>query len=543
MVQAFLDSPLLLLFVVIAIGYAIGNIAFKGAKLGVAAVLFVGLAFGALDSELMVPEVIITLGLSIFVYSIGITSGPSFFRTLARRGPRDISFSIIALLIFFLCTLIAFFILDLNKATAAGLLAGSVTSTPALAGVLDIIGNASSAQMDKVLFSDSAVIGYSLAYPMGVIGVMIAYNIFQKVFKIDLLKEQNDLQKEYPVSMQIVRKTVEVTRSDVAGMELRDLFIKYHRRLVFGRMSRNGKQFLPNMDTEIQLGDKIVVVGGGKIVDKAVQGMGRLNDSELTFDRRHYDARKIFVSNPKLAGEKIASLNLSERFSAIITRVQRGDSDMIAQGETVLELGDRVQMVVKRKDIDEINELFGNSYESLSHINLFSFGLGMAIGLLIGKITFSLPGGVDFQLGYAGGPLLVALVLGAIRKTGRILWILPFSANLTLRQIGLILLLAGIGIKSGHTFKEVLLSPEGGYLFLTGGIIVIVSTLISLVIGYKLFKIPFSLLSGMLANQPAILEFALDKTQNKLPAIGYTMILPVTLILKILLVQVLFYLL
>jgi len=200
-------------------------------------------------------------------------------------------------------------------------------------------------------------------------------------------------------------------------------------------------------------------------------------------------------------------------------------------------------MVVKRGDIDELNDLFGNSYEKLSHINLFSFGVGMALGLLIGKITFSLPGGVNFQLGYAGGPLLVALVLGAIRKTGPVLWILPFSANLTLRQVGLILLLAGIGIKSGYTFKEVLLSSEGGILFAVGGCIVILSTLISLIIGYKLFKIPFSLLSGMLANQPAILDFALEKTNNKLPSVGYTMILPVTLILKIFLVQLLFFLL
>ena len=543
MVQSFLESPLLLLFVVIAIGYAIGNIAIKGTKLGVAAVLFVGLAFGALDPNLMVPDVIVTLGLSIFVYSIGISSGPSFFRTLARRGARIISFSVVALLIFCVLTTVAFYILDINKATAAGLLAGSVTSTPALAGILDIVNNANPEQMDKTLFSNSAVIGYSLAYPMGVLGVMLAYNIFQKLFKVDLLKEQNDLQKEYPVSMKILHQTIEVTQPDIEGLQIRELFNRYHRRLVFGRMSRNGEQSLPSMDTKLQLGDRIVVVGGGKMVDKAIREMGRAPNDELTFDRRYYDVRKIFVSNADLAGENIASLNLSEKFSAIITRVQRGDSDMIATGKTVLELGDRVHMVVKRKDIDEINDLFGNSYERLSQINLFSFGLGMALGLLIGKITFSLPGGVNFQLGYAGGPLLVALVLGAIRKTGPILWILPFSANLTLRQIGLILLLAGIGIKSGHTFKEVLLSSEGGLLFATGGLIVILATFISLIIGYKFFKIPFSLLSGMLANQPAILEFALDKTQNKLPAIGYTMVLPVTLILKILLVQLLFYLL
>jgi len=290
MVQAFLESPLLLLFVVIAIGYAVGNIAVKGAKLGVAAVLFVGLAFGALDPNLFVPEVIITLGLSIFVYTIGISSGSSFFRTLANRGATDITFSIIALLVFACFSYGAFILLDLDKATTAGLLSGAVTSTPALAGVLDIINNSSNPNIDKEAYSNSAVIGYSLAYPMGVLGVMVAYNIFQKLFKIDLAKEQDELQKDYPVSMKIVRKTVAITRPEIQGVNVRSLFNKYHRRLVFGRMSRGGEQFLPNMDTTLQIGDKIVIVGGGKLVEKAIEYLGVAQNSELTFDRRYYES-------------------------------------------------------------------------------------------------------------------------------------------------------------------------------------------------------------------------------------------------------------
>ncbi len=531
------------MFVVIAIGYAIGNIGIKGAKLGVAAVLLVGLAFGALDPNLDVPDIIVTLGLSIFVYSIGISSGSSFFRTMAKQGTRMLSFSIVFLIIFTCLTICGFYVLDINKATAAGLLAGSFTSTPAFAGLLDLMNNANLTESEKTLFSNSVVIGYSLAYPMGVIGVMIAYTVFQKLFKVDLMQEQDDLQKEYPVSLKTLYKTIEITQAEMEGIQIRELFNRYHKRLVFGRMSRNGEQSLPNMDTTLQIGDRIVLVGGGKLVDKAAQEMGQSLHDELTFDRRYYDVRRVFVSNPDLAGETIASLNLSEKFSALIVGMKRGDADRVASGDAVLELGDRVTMVLKRKDIEDIDALFGNSYERLSQINLFSFGLGMAIGLLIGKITFSLPGGIHFQLGNAGGPFLVALVLGAIRKTGPILWILPFSANLTLRQIGLILLLASIGIKSGHTFTQILMSSEGGLLFLASGLIVITATFLSLIIGYKLFKIPFSLLSGMLANQPAILEFALDKTQNKLPAIGYTIVLPVTLILKILLVQLVFYLL
>ena len=246
------------------------------------------------------------------------------------------------------------------------------------------------------------------------------------------------------------------------------------------------------------------------------------------------------MSNPKIAGEKIASLNLAEQFSTIITRVQRGDVDLLASGETVLELGDRVLVIARRKDFDDLKRLFGNSYEALNHINLLSFGSGMALGLLLGMLTFTLPGGLSFSLGFAGGPLIVALILGALRRTGPIVWTLPFGANLVLRQLGLILLLAGIGIRSGHTFLNTILAGGGGWIFLCGAIIATTTAFVTLWLGYKWLRIPFALLTGMIATQPAILEFALDRANNRLPSMGFTLILPIVLITKILFVQLLF---
>lgn len=539
MIQTFQESPLLLLFVVIGIGYAVGNVSIMKAKLGVAAVLFVGLAFGALDKSLAVPDIIITFGLAVYVYTIGLSNGPGFFHTIKKSGIRDISFFMCALIIYSGFAILVQQILDLNSATTSGIVSGSVTSTAALAGLLDVI-NTSAMKTNSELESNSAVIGYSLAYPMGVLGGMFAIAMMGKFMKINYKEEEEALQKDYPISMKIVRKTIALTKPELDGLSLRDIFLKYHKRLVFGRMSRGTEQLLPTMDTTMKMGDQIIVVGNEKIVDKAVSDLGVTLNTELDYDRTIYNVRRVFISNPELAGSSIASLNISEKFSAVITRLQRGDSDLLASGETILELGDRILIVAKREDDEKIFKLFGNSYEAQSKVNLFSFGIGMALGLLIGMINIQLPGGLSFKLGFAGGPLVVALILGSLRKTGNMVWTLPYSASLTLQQIGLILLLAGIGIQSGHTFKEILISDNGALIFLAAGVAVIFSTCISLFMGYKIFKIPYSLLSGMLAHQPATLDFAMDKAGNKLPSIGFTLMLPIALILKILLVQLLY---
>ena len=539
MIESFKESPLLLLFIVSAIGYGLGNISIRGTKLGVAAVLFVGLAFGALDPNLVVPEIIILLGLSIFVYTIGLSSGPVFFSTFKKRGARDTMYVFVMMGVYTLFTVLLCFWFGLEAATAAGLLSGSVTSTPSLAGLLDLINNTQTG-MSKDSASSAAVVGYSLAYPMGVLSVMLAISLMRKWLKIDYREEEELLQKDYPLGMNIKRQTVKITNHEVAGQTLRNVFQRYHKRLVFGRMEREGEQSLPNMDRTIQLNDQVVLIGDEKIVKKAVNELGEAMESELTYDRRVYDVKRLFVSNPEVAGQSIASLNLSEKYPVLITRVQRGDADVVATGSTRLELGDRVLLVAQREDIADIAKLLGNSYESLSRINLFSFGFGMALGLLLGMISFEFPGGFSFQLGFAGGPLLVALILGSLRRTGPIVWTLPYSANLTLNQIGLILLLAGIGIRSGHTFLETLLGGDGSLLFLTAGIITITSAFLMILIGYKFFKIPFSLLSGMIAHQPAALDFALERAGNKLPAIGFSLMLPVGLILKIVLAQMVF---
>ncbi|KGE85280.1 MAG: aspartate:alanine exchanger family transporter [Phaeodactylibacter xiamenensis] len=543
MVDAFIENPLLLLFVVAGLGYGVGSIRIRGSNLGVAAVLFVGLGVGGLSPELHIPDIIIFLGLAMFVYTIGLSSGPSFFATFRQRGSRDIIFVIVMLT---LSASIAFglhFLFHFDASTTSGLYAGSTTNTPALAGLLDAISNANLGNTAAKSMSERAVIGYSLSYPMGVIGVMIAINVMHRLLKIDYLAEERELKQKYPVRQTVTSKTVEVTQPDVTGIPLRDLKRQLQANVVFGRLVRGDETLLTNYDTTLQVGDQVALVADEEEIERVTPLLGKNMPFRLSSDRSEYDTRRIFVSNPDIAGERLSTLNLNERFAAIITRVRRGDIDLLANSKLVLELGDRVRFVARRQDIPKISKLFGDSYDALSRINLLSFGLGMALGLLLGMITFQLPGDASFKLGFAGGPIIVALILGALRRTGPIVWTLPYSANLTLRQIGLILLLAGVGVNSGHTFVDTVAQGSGGIIFLAGTIISFITAIATLFIGYKLLKIPFSFLTGMVASQPAVLDFALEKAGNKLPNIGFTLMLPVSLITKIVYVQFLFALL
>jgi len=542
MIEAFIENSVLLLFVVAALGYWIGSIKFRGNGLGVSAVLFVGLGVGALDPALRIPDIITGLGLTIFVYTIGLQSGPGFFRNIKQHGARDVLFVVLMLSLSAALIVGFHYLFHFKASTSAGLFAGVTTNTAALAGLLDAINNNNPPDLAAEL-SKEAVVGYSLSYPMGVLGVMMAIAIIERIFKVDYRKEEEVLRKHYPIDQDMKKVVIRITTSDFEDLELRELIRKHNWQVVFGRILRDGEISLSNWDLHLNQGDLIKAVGNREEIDRIVQVLGEEAPEDLLAGDPVYDTARIFVSNPKVAGEKLAALNLAEKYSAIISRYRRGDIDLLATGDTILELGDQVRFVARREDLPKIARVFGNSYESLSHVNLLSFGLGMALGLWLGLVQLNLPDGTSFKLGFAGGPLLVALILGTLRRTGPIVWTLSYSANLTLRQFGLTLLLAGIGINSGHTFLSTVSGGGGGNIFLSSVIISIMTAMITLIIGVKLAKIPFSFLTGMVANQPAILDFSVDRAGNKLPNIGFTTMLPVALITKIIFVQLLFKLL
>ncbi len=543
MKELFENNPIFLLFIVAALGYLVGSIKIKGNSLGVAAVLFVGLAIGAINPNYNVPQIIFDLGLVLFVYSIGLKSGPAFFMSFRKNGVKNVGFVLFMLTISAGLAVAIYYILGLDKATVTGIYAGSTTNTPALASVIDLV-NKGTGYADKSTLQEHLVIGYTYSYPMGVLGVMVAIKIMEKLMKVDYNQEKINLKNTYPVYDDIITSSALITKEQATGKQIRDLVQEQKWSVIFGRNKKtDGYISLTSFDSTLEAGDEIMIVGDREEVDRVIEYLGEPGSNSINYDRTEYDVRRIFVSNPRVVGQKLSALNLSEKFNCVVTRIRRGDSDMLAKAGTILEQGDRIRFVARRKDLKMLSNFFGDSYYESSRVNLFSFGLGIAIGLLLGSITFHLPGNIDFNLGLAGGPLVVGLILGAWRRTGPLVWTLPYGANVTLSQLGLILLLAVVGLKSGNTFIQSLDSGTGLVIFLGGTIIATMSACLSLLIGYKLFKIPFSLLLGFVSNQPAILDFAIETSKNRIPMIGYSLMFPIALIIKILYAQLLFLLL
>ncbi|MGL4649646.1 MAG: aspartate:alanine exchanger family transporter, partial [Caldilineaceae bacterium] len=437
MIELLSKNPLLLLFITAALGYAIGRIKVKGASLGVAAVLFVGLFIGSFSPDLRVPDFAFVLGLAIFVYTIGLSSGAAFFTSFRGKGVRDTLF-VAAMLVFsaaLVYWLAGFF--GIKSTIATGVFAGAMTNTPALGAVLEAIRQRAPAEAVELLLSEP-VVGYSVAYPIGVLGPILSIAIMSWFFKIDYRREAQRLKGMNLVEQEIYSVTVEIEPRGATGTALSKLMSENMWDVVFARLQRDGRLTLVDGDTVLRVGDLVGIVGTPEEVDPVVAALGRPSPVHLEYDRTKYDFRRVFVSDSRVVGRRLKDLELPRTFDAIVTRIRRGDIDFVPDGNTVVELGDRVRVVANRERMKDVSEFFGDSYKHLSEIDLLTFGVGMSLGLLLGLVPIPLPGGVTVSLGSAGGPLVVALILGALRRTGPLVWTIPYSANLTLRQLGLI---------------------------------------------------------------------------------------------------------
>ncbi len=539
MITLLINNPLLLLFLGSAIGYVLGRVQIGGVSLGVAAVLFVGLAFGALDPNLKLPDTVYQLGLVLFVYTIGLSSGPGFFASLQRKGLRDNLLVLGVLLLATALTVATHLAIGASAPITAGMFAGSLTNTPALASVIEQLKrNAGDELSDAVLAGP--VVGYSVTYPMGVLGVILAIYFFQRLWRVDYAAEARSSPDLSLGVENLVNRTVRVTRSEMDGRNLGELVRTNRWDVVFSRLQHDGHMSIATSDAYLRLNDLVSVIGTPEEVERVVAALGEPAPEPLELDRHTLDFRRVFVSNPEVAGKRLRDLDLPRTQGAIITRLRRGDADILPHGDTVLELGDRVRVVTRRENLDNVSKYFGDSYRRLSEVDVVSLGLGMAIGLLVGMIPFPLPGGGTFTLGFAGGPLIVALILGWLERTGPIVWSLPYSANLTLRQVGLTLFLAGVGLRSGYSFVSTLAEGGGLAIFVAGALITAVSAVTLLFVGYRLLKIPMGLCVGLLAGmqtQPAVLAFASEQTRNDMPNIGYATVYPLATIAKIILAQ------
>ncbi|MBK8397769.1 MAG: transporter [Leptospiraceae bacterium] len=543
-IQYLEENKLLLLFLVIAIGYLIGKIKIKGFSLGIASVLFVGLAFGSLSEKLALPDTIYILGLVLFVYTTGIQAGPSFFVSFNKNGilynlAMIVVFSITACLTIFLGTLF-----NLNGNLISGLFAGSLTSTPALASIVDALKHSflNSPPDELRIILAEPIAGYSIAYPYGVIGVIFSFFIFKKIFKVDMEKESAEVSEKLGLGGQdLEHRDVKITNPNIFGKSVEFIFNNFDLNgLIIARIKKKENIEIVNGTTILEKDDIITIVGT-KLRERT-SFFGVHDHTHLYSDRTTLDFRRIFVSSKEVIGYSIAQLDLHNKFKATITRLKRGDSDIIPSPNTILQSGDRIRIVAAKEDMEKVSKYFGDSYHNLTEIDYISMSIGITLGLFLGEIPIPLPGGTFFKLGYAGGPLIVALILGYLGRTGNIIWGISYNANLTVRQMGVVLFLSGIGLKAGFSFGTNF-AKYGLLLIILGFIITSVNTILMMLIGRLILKIPYPLLMGIISGmqtQPACIAYANSEIKNSIPNFGYSLVFPIATITKILLAQIIY---
>jgi putative transport protein len=517
-IEMLAGSPLLLLFTVAALGYLAGKIEIRGFGLGVAAVLFVGLAIGGMDPSLRLPEFVLQFGLVTFVYVVGLGSAPGFFAGLRRRGIQALALTLMAVGLGTIVLAVLGNALGFSAPTIAGTFAGATTNTPALAAVVDILG--------KTDGQAGAVVGYSLAYPFGVFGALATVAMAPRLLGTDPAAGKSGHDETQGMGEEILTATA-IVDCDLPEMSVAYLRKRLKLRVAFGRMLR---------------GDLVTVVGDPTAVREAIAALGRESEERVDLDRTVVDFRRMVLSNARLAARPLRDLELGERFGAVVTRIRRGDVDLVADADTNLELGDAVRVVAPRERLGEVAAYLGDSLRALAEIDVISFSLGIGLGLVLGQVPIPLPGGGTFSFGFAGGPLIVGLVLGRVGRSGPLVWTLPPAAATTLRQIGLVMFLAAVGTGSGWAFAAAV--RQGGVLpvLLLGMLVTLVVTGATLVIGRRLLHLPSGMLLGMLAGiqtQPAVLAFAVERTRNQQPDAGYAAVYPVATIAKILIAQLL----
>jgi putative transport protein len=548
----FAHNPLLMLFAVVALGYPISKIRIAGASFGIASILFAGIALGALvmapglDAALKKDiskemKLVYELGLAVFVYAMGLSISHSFWAAFSREGMQKNAVVAITMVASTGFVVLLAKVLGFNARYAAGLLTGSFTNMPALAGVIERVK--AMPGLGPVELAQPTVAS-AIAYPVGVLVPILMLLVAPRLFRVNLREEADGL-KDYQTGHQkLTVWTIRVTKPEAESLNKRGLCDGGRLRLVFGRVLRNAELLLPGPDFRLKLGDLITVVGSEEDLAEVERTIGERSHVELDRDQSALDATRIFVSRAEVVGVPLGKLQLVEKHQAIVTRVRRGDLWFVPDGNTVLELGDRVRVTTRRDNIEAIEELFGDSYKDLSEVSFLTFAMGLAAGLALGQLPIPLSHGVIFKLGFAGGPLAVALVLGRFHRIGTLVWNFPYSANHTIRQFGLVLFAAGIGVISGEGFRTIL-SKDASVLPLFLGAAFAVCLLadsLTLFIGYKLFRIPLNVMFGIVAGthtQPVVLGYASHQTDNELPNVGFATVYPLATILKIVLAQVL----
>jgi len=530
--------------VVIACGLALGKIKIFNVSLGIAFILFAGIAASHFGFRINhdVLEFVRDFGLILFVFSIGLQVGPAFFSSFRRSGVILNMLALALVLTGAVVTVIICFVSDLPMPVMAGIMSGAVTNTPGLGAVQQTLSQIMQTNPQSEIPDPG--IGYAVAYPFGVLGVILSMIIIKKVFGINMVAEQKAItEAQHPPDEAPEKATIRVTSVNAAGKTVQEITEKAPVRIIISRLLHNGNLILPGPDSKIEHGDVLLVVTGKKDLESVVGYLGTRSDIDLSAHQAKLITRRIVVTNTDVRGKTLGSLRLRSRYNINITRIERSGIELVAGPGIELQMGDRLTVVGDEKSIENVALEVGNSLRRLYEPNLLPIFTGIILGVIAGSIPLKVPGlSNPLKLGLAGGPLIVAIILS---KYGHRLSLAAYttpSANLMLRETGIVLFLASVGLKAGENFIPAI-TTGGGFSWMGyGALITIVPVLITGIVARKWFRFNYfeicGLLSGSMTDPPA-LAYANSLAQSEAPAVAYATVYPLVMFMRIFIAQLL----
>lgn len=532
-------GTIFLFSVVIALGMALGKIKIGGISFGVVFVLFVALAVGHLHlpTNALVMDVLKNLGLIFFIYSVGLQVGPSFFSSFKHGGLKLNALAVLIALLGTGTAIALFYIINSFTSSTSfpmlvGVLSGAVTSTPSLGAAqeaLDQLGN-----------SDPISLGYAVAYPVGVLGTMLVMVLLKVFFKVDI-KQQEQLLKAQHEDEQPVMMTLRVTNEQVQGLTMAELSHRLNTPFIISRVAREGQLIFPDGQTELRVGDILFCLTKEEHEQAFQMMIGEPIEYEWKDDDKGLVSRRIVVTKSSINGKKIGDLHLRKAYGVNITRVNRAGVNLLATPNLVLQVGDRVMVVGPLENIQKAEQMLGNTLKKLNEPHIITIFLGIALGIALGFVPIYLPNlPMPARLGIAGGPLIVAICIGAFGYKFKLISYTTYSANLMLREVGLCLFLCSIGLTAGRQFVDTVLSANGLIFLLAGSLITILPPLL---VGCVLMakKVNYLTVVGLVAgshtNAPP-LAYASSLSDSDQPAVVYSTVYPLIVFLRILIAQV-----
>ena len=536
----------ILLAIAGAAGSALGKIQVRGVGLGVAGVLFVGLALGhfKLAPDHQVLEFVREFGLILFVYTLGLQIGPGFFASLRARGWVLNGFAASIVLFGTALAVLLIFTGRVALPTGAGLLSGATTNTPSLAAAGEALRQVG-AGPDATAIQGLA---YAVAYPFGILGIILTMVVVRSIFRIDVAAEVREAERTLkPMMPPPTGKNLEVRNANLVGMRISAIPGLAGSGVVVSRFSRGGVVAVARPETELALGDVLHAVGPEIGLDSLRVVVGAEARVDLKSLPGNVVNRRLLVSKGAVLGKPLGDLSVLAQHGVIVTRVTRQGLEFTPTSGFRIQFGDLLMVVGEEPGIEEVARVMGNSPKALEHPHPIPFFIGIALGVIVGSIPLLVPGlPAAVKLGLAGGPLVVAILLSRLANTGPLVWHLPPSSNLALREIGITLFLAAVGMKSGEKFVAILLDGDGLAWLGYGALITAVPLLVIGLLARAWKKLNYAELCGLLAGSmtdPPALAFAQQTTQSDAPAVAYAAVYPFVMLLRVFCAQLLVFLL